>query len=62
MVENLRACLDFGFEARASKFYFKEGKICSRSRVPTAKILTNFKTKIAVRSPKSEIQTCSKTI
>jgi hypothetical protein len=31
---NFRACLDFGFEARASKFYFKEGKICSRSRVP----------------------------
>jgi len=51
--------LNFGFEARASKFYFKKGKICSSSRVPTAKILTNFKTKFAVRSPNSETQTCS---
>ena len=39
----IRACSDFGFEASMSKFCFKEGKICSCSRVPTAKILTHFK-------------------
>ena len=55
----LRACSDFGFEASISKFCFKEGKICSCSRVPTAKILTHFKIKFAVRSPKSEIRTSS---
>ena len=55
----LRACSDFGFEASMSKFCFKEGKICSCSRVPTAKILTHFKIKFAVRSPKPEIRTSS---
>ena len=55
----LRACSDFGFEASMSKFYFKEGKICGCSRAPTAKILTHFKIKFAVRSPKPEIRTSS---
>ena len=56
----IRACSDFGFEASMSKFCFKEGRICSCSRVPTAKILTHFKIKFAVHSPKSEIRTSSK--
>ena len=36
-LDALRACSDFGFEASMSKFSFKEGKICSCSRVPQRK-------------------------
>ena len=49
-----RVCLNFGVGARASKFCFRQGKICSYSREPIAKILTQSETKFAVRSPMSE--------
>jgi len=52
--EWLRACLNFSAEAKASKFCFRQGKICSRSRVPTAKILTQHEAKFAACSPVTE--------
>ena len=59
-IQKIRACSDFGFEAGMSKFCVKEGKICSCSRVSTAKILTHFKIEFAVRRSTSEIRTRSK--
>jgi hypothetical protein len=43
----LRACSGIWFGAKASKFCFNGGKICRRSGVTTAKILTNSETKFA---------------
>ncbi len=62
LLVRLRACSGFGFVAKASKFSFNEGKICSRSRAPTAKILTNSERKFAAWSPNLKSRTRSKRI
>jgi hypothetical protein len=51
--------LNFSAEAKAGKFFVKQGKICSRSRAPTTKILTQYDEKFAACSPATKIQTAS---
>jgi expansin (peptidoglycan-binding protein) len=51
----VRGCLKFSAAAKASKFHFRQGKICSHSRVPMAKILTPSEVKFAACSPVTEI-------
>jgi hypothetical protein len=58
-VRDIRGCLIFSAEAKAGKFFVKQGKICSRSRAPTTKILTQYDEKLADCSPATDIQTAS---
>ncbi|MEQ1745604.1 MAG: hypothetical protein ABMA02_09270, partial [Saprospiraceae bacterium] len=44
-------------EAKASEFCFRQCEICSRSRVPVAKISTQHEAKFAACSPATEMYT-----